>query len=206
MHFLLEVGFGIGKNVSWNPEMRAGYELSTAYSLNHDFYHLYLAQGKEVNLEDPVTGSYWKGFTYRQAIEAIDKDERQGKVQVFKDPRLTWDRRLISLWFKVRKDIKLLILHRKTEDIHRSRCSLSLGGGEPKIERTQDPNIYKTDFCDFMTEVMEKEIPFELLFFPNFLRNPEDVFKKLTKVGLPFNQYNGYKIWDQLVDKEKAGL
>lgn len=34
--YLGELGFGLGKNVSWNHDVRAGMELSTAYTITHD--------------------------------------------------------------------------------------------------------------------------------------------------------------------------
>lgn len=200
MLFLRTMGFGLGQNISWNLEMNAGYELSTAYTLTDDLYKLYIKQNKKINLDDACSGSYWKGFTYRQAIQSIDKDHRQGDVQIIKDPRLTWHREIIRAWWEARQDLILLILHRETEDIYKSRARLPIQYQDPKEERMKDPTIYKIDFCEFLTEVMKNDIPFELLMFPNFLNQPQEVFEKLERVGLEFDTKMGHQVWSDLVN------
>ena len=195
--YLQLVGFGLGYNVNWHTEARAGLELSTAYTLTSDLYTLFLDKGQPVNLEAPALGDYWKGLTYAQAIRKVDKDEkRQGKIDVIKDPRLTWHPDLIKAWWHVRPDFKLIICHRKIEDVYKSRKSLPPRYDDPKRKELDE---YKIDFAEFFTMVLELKIPYQLLYFPRFLFDFVYVHKALSNVGLHHSYEKGKKIWSDLI-------
>jgi hypothetical protein len=195
--YLGEVGFGLGKNISWNSEMRAGLELSTAYLINRELWVNYCKSNKKINLNDKCRHGYWN-CSYKEAIEKVDKDERQGKVDIFKDPRLTWNPELIESWWCVRKDIKLIICHRDIEQIYKSRKSMEPHQDDPK--RTEI-NEYKIDFADFFTEVLKLDIPYILLFYPKFLENFDSTWEELCKIGLTHDYNNGKNIWNKIIDK-----
>jgi hypothetical protein len=196
--YLKEVGFGIGKNVNWHGNVRAGYELSTFYTLVHDLYHRFCKVNKPIDLDIECWGDYWKGYTYREALNKVDKDERQGKVDLVKDPRITWHPDIIESIWKVRKDIKLIICHRKIESIYNSRKSLPIQYDDPKPRHKLEE--YKQDFADFTTKVLELGIPHIFLYFPNFLKDTGDTFMKLNNfIGLYDTNAN---VLNGLVDKE----
>lgn len=199
--YLGEVGFGLGQNVSWNKDVRAGLELSTAYTINHDFYHRFLKVGKKIDLDVEAWGDYWKGYTYREVIENIDKDERQGKVDVIKDPRITWHPDIIEAWWRVRKDFKLIICHRSIEQIFNSRNSLPEAFNDPKPRKVIEE--YKIDFADFYTRVMQLGIVHRVLFFPNFLYQFGYVWNILLSIGLVHDFEKGQKVWDEIIDYGK---
>lgn len=197
--YLGELGFGLGKNVSWNNDVRAGLELSTAYTVNHDLYHRFLKEGKDIDLDVEAWGDYWKGFTYRDVINSVDKDERQGKVDVFKDPRITWHPDIIKAWWSVRKDIHLIICHRNIEDIMISRHSLMEAFNDPKPRK--ELHEYQIDFAEFFTTVLEIGIPFEFLYFPNFLFDFDSVWLTIQNTGLIYTDYEqAKKIWKEIID------
>ena len=180
--YLKDVGFEIGHNVHWHPEVNAGFELSTFYSPVDDLYQRYIKKGLPINLDDEALGDYWKGNTYREIFNHIDKDEKQGQVDVVKDPRITWHPDIIEALWECRKDIKLIICHRKPEDVMGSRDSLSARYGDPKPRRSLDE--YKVDFCDFFTKVIELEIPYMILYFPAFMFYPHKFHRDLCNFGL----------------------
>lgn len=197
--YIKELGvFGIGKNVNWHDKARSGLELSTFYTLIHDFYHRYCKLGLPINIEDEAWGDYWQGNSYRQALEKVDKDERQGKVDVIKDPRITWDSEIISALWEVRKDIKLIICHRKIEDIYKSRKSLPPQYDDPKPRKTIDE--YKIDFADFYTKVLELNIPHHVFFFPDFLKD-FDVFYIMVNQFLPHDYFKGKEVYEKIIDE-----
>jgi hypothetical protein len=206
MKYLREVGFGLGKNVSWNEEMRAGLELSTAYSLNQRMWMGFSKNGNPIDLDRVPTGDYWVGKSFRECILSVDNDERQGKVDVFKDPRFTWHPDLIEAWWEVRKDIKLIICHRDIEQIYKSRKALNnTGQDDPKrAVHPSNPEVelprYKIDFADFFTKVLEIGIDYELLFFPKFLEDFESTWKSLNRIGLTHDYNNGQEVWNKLID------
>ena len=163
--YLGDVGFGVGRNINWHDEARAGYELSTAYSINREMWNNYCKAGKPIDLDFDYRGPYWK-CKYREAIFNVDKDEeKQGKVEVIKDPRFTWNPALIEAWWTVRQDLKLIICHRDIQSVMDSRKSLPPQYDDPKRVKLSE---YKEDFADFYTKVLQLEIPYVTLFFPKF--------------------------------------
>lgn len=197
--YFKEIGFGIGKNVNWHENVRAGYELSTFYTLIHDFYHRYCKHGLSINLEDECWGDYWKGYTYREALTNVDKDDRQGMIDVIKDPRITWHPDIIKALWEVRPDLKLIICHRKTEDIYKSRKSLPEQYDDPKPRKTLEE--YKIDFTSFYDEVLQLKIPHTILFFPHFLKYFNVTYSKLRDF-VPHDYFVGKDKWEEIIDKE----
>ena len=197
--YLKEVGYDIGKNVNWHDEVRAGYELSTFYILVDDLYHRYCKKGIKINLQDECLGDYWKGYTYDEALNKIDKDERQGKVDVVKDPRITWHPDIIKAIWQSRKDIRLLICHRDIESIYNSRKSLPEQYDDPKPRK--ELNEYKVDFADFYTRVLELGIIHRVLLFPKFLKYFNMTYDTLSEF-FPHDYFLGKEVWDKLIDKE----
>jgi len=200
MKYLKEVGFNIGKNVNWHDEVRAGYELSTFYTIVDDLYHRYCKFGEPINLEDECLGTYWKGKSYKEAFSLIDNDDRQGKVDVVKDPRITWHPDIIEAIWGIRKDIKLIICHRDIESIYKSRKSLPIQYDDPKPRKSLME--YQVDFAEFYTRVLKLGIPYELMFFPDFLKDFEYLFFSLAKVELIHVYNKGYEVWEKLIDED----
>ena len=58
--YLGDVGFGVGRNINWHDEARAGYELSTAYSINREMWNNYCKAGKPIDLDFDYRGPNWK--------------------------------------------------------------------------------------------------------------------------------------------------
>jgi hypothetical protein len=195
--YLGDVGFGVGRNINWHDEARAGYELSTAYSINREMWNSYCKAGKPIDLDFDYRGPYWK-CKYREAIFNVDKDEKQGKVEVIKDPRFTWNPELIEAWWTVRQDFKLIICHRDIKSIYDSRKALPPQYDDPK--RLKLPE-YKIDFADFYTRVLQLEIPYVTLFFPKFLQNFHETWLVLEGIGLKHDYDKGKKIWHDMMDR-----
>lgn len=200
--YLKEVGFGIGVNVNWHENVRAGYELTTFYTLTHDLYQRFCKVGDEIDLDIECWGSYWEGYTYREALNHFDKDrDRQGKVDVVKDPRVTWHPDIIEAIHDARNgDIRLIICHRKIENIYRSRKSLPENYDDPKPRKVLDE--YKIDFADFYSRVLELNIEHINVYFPNFLLDFNKTYRQLNDIGLPHSFEEGYKIWGNIIDKD----
>ncbi len=197
--YLGMVGFALGRNVNWNKEARAGMELSTAYSITDNMHHYFLKNDEPIDLNSKCHGDYWD-MTYGEAILNVDKDERQGKVDVFKDPRITWHPDLLKAWWSVRQDFQLIICHRKPEDVYKSRKALSPRYDDPKRRELIE---YKIDFEEFFTTVLELGIQYKTLYFPNFLFNYNMVWNTLDSMGLRHNYDKGKKVWDDIIELKK---
>ena len=183
--YLGECGYGLGMNINWHKEARAGMELSTAYSITREMRNAYCKAGKPIDLDFEYRGPYWK-CTYRKAIQSVFEDEKQVNqkgvpCQVFKDPRLTWNPALIEAWWTVRQDFKLIICHRDIKAVYGSRKALPPQYDDPKRLELDE---YKVDFADFITKVLQLEIPHMFLFYPHFLLQARKTVRKLKEFGL----------------------
>jgi hypothetical protein len=199
--YLKEVGFNIGKNINWYNEINAGYELSTFYPLIDDLYVRYIKKGDPINLDDECLGNYWKGYTYRQAFNLFDKDDRQGSIDVVKDPRITWHPDIIESLWEVRKDIYLIICHRNIEDVFNSRQSLPERYNDPKPRKKLSE--YQVDFAEFYTRVLKLKVPHKIYFFPDFLIDFEEFYFKLLEDGFVHNVKKGRSVWYEIIDRSK---
>jgi len=205
MKLFEQLGYNLGYNISWIDEINAGLELSPLHRINSEMYFYYILQGKEIDLDASVTFKYWKGKTYREVIQTFDKDPVQGDFIYFiKDPRLTWDKKMIRAWWECRKDLKFLFLHRDIDYIIKSRKSLPSRFEDPKAER-KNPDCYKIDFYESITEILSLNIPYQLIFYPNFCYKPEILFNALE------NLCNNFKLekeeiivcWNEIFDPNK---
>lgn len=199
--YLKEVGFDTGYNCHWHDEARAGFELSTFYCITDWLYTEFTKKGLPIDLNAKFKGEYWGGLTYKEALNKVDDDEeRMGKVEIVKDPRITWHPDLIESIYEARPDSKLIICHREIDDIYYSRnVSLSERYNDPKPRKKIEE--YKIDFADFMTRVLKIKIPYSILFFPDFLKDYDILYNDLNGIGLEYDYDDGYEIWDNLVDR-----
>lgn len=212
-----ECGFGIGKHLSWNKDVNAGYEFAPAYAISRDMYDDFIKKNREVDLDKKVRCPYWKKeMSLRERILSLDNDtpdyRNEGTIDVIKDPRVTWHPEIIRKWWEVRKDLKLIILHRRPEDIISSREKYGLSGygsnmkfQDPK--RGKDITQFKIDFGEFLTEVLGLEIPYLLLFYPNFMYyEPEMLYSKLYRIlgiDMSSKKRNFIDVWKELIDENK---
>lgn len=196
--FLNDVGIAIGHTNHWIDEVRAGYELSTFYSIVDWMHHHFCKKGIPIDLDAPYPGPYWKPRTYRQALKDVDKDERQGKVELVKDPRITYHPDLIEAVYEARPDIRLLICHRDIASVCNSRKSLDPRFADPKPR--YEVVDYQIDFAEFYTRVLKLDIPHEMFFFPNFLKNYDELYDKLSGFDINFSYRLGQAMYDKLID------
>jgi hypothetical protein len=196
MKYLRAMGFGLGNAINWSEPMRAGLELSSSFSINREMYIHYIHAGKPIDLDYTYRHTYWD-CSYREAIQQVDTDPRQVPVDVIKDPRFTWHPDILKAWWESRQDFKLIICHRKIEDIYKSRKAMKPHQDDPKRDELHE---YKEDFADFITTVLELKIPHEFIFFPDFLYEFEKVWGVLDRMGLKHNFFKGKAIWESLID------
>jgi len=198
--YLKEVGFCIGFGQEWYDEIRAGYELKPVVDINLWMLSNYCEKGKPINVDDKICDSIGRIYdsTYREIINLLFDSE----VKVIKDPRLTWHPDLAEAWWSVRKDLKFLICHRDIESVMKSRKALPKKHADVKNRSLLE---YKADFADFFTRVLKLKIPYETLFFPDFLRDFFSTHKVLDRAGLFYDYKKGKEVWDTLIDQTLLG-
>jgi hypothetical protein len=204
---LLAMNYKTGKNINWHESVDAGYELSTVHTLNHDFYFDQLMKTGSINLNKICLGDYWGeggyGYTYKQAIENFNKDKKQGPVHFIKDPRFMWHPEILKAWWRVRKDLRFIVLHRDFEEVMLSRRRLPEQYDDPK-RGSKSVTPYKEDFADCITSMVDMRIPFKIHMFPKFLNDAKPLFRDIKQLGLQVCHNEGQKIVEELRDFDKV--
>jgi len=127
------LNFGVGRTLRYHEEYKAGMELAPAYAISRDMFTDYICQRDdnnveiytgEVPLDLKVSDDYWEGeVSFREKILRLDNDtppsRKEGVVEVIKRILvLLGILKIIRAWWEVRKDIKLIILHRRPEEVN----------------------------------------------------------------------------------------
>lgn len=203
---LMAMNYKTGKNINWHDSVDAGYELSTVHSLNHDLYQQIEKTG-EINVNKICLGGYWGeggyGYTYKQAMANFDKDAKQGPIHFVKDPRFMWHPEIIRAWWRVRKDLRYMVLHRDFTDVMMSRRRLPPQYDDPK-RGSKSVTPFKEDFADCITEMLKLKIPFEIQMFPNYLYDAKLLFQSIRKLGLQTCPIEGNKMVQEMRDLDKV--
>lgn len=207
MRLLKAAGMEVGHHIHFYEELDAGMELSPAYAITTNLYTHFIERRLQIDLDQPMLDDFWKGYTYREAMNQVGTDprhpERNRDVTVIKDPRITWHPELISAWHAgVESGIKVLLLHRRIMKIWKSRERFD--HKDPKTSRRVDPNIYKQDFYETLVQMMDWNIQFELLMFPNFLYQPGRVLTKLDRLDVDMDYDAFLNEWHRIVDLKKV--
>lgn len=189
--FLKEVGYNVGM-VKWDDKMDAGMEDVNVSRLNRALYVII----QDKNIQDP-----------KLFFPAVSEVIKSYDMPIVKDPHFTWSPGLIECWKLVRSDLKVLFLHRKFEDIIKSRERISkLNLGSKDVKRGSDLSKYKADFADFIAKLIELKIPFQTLLFPYFTANYSLVYSKLSIFGIGFDYQIGQEKWNKIVDFDKVHI
>ncbi len=204
---LIAMNYKTGKNINWHESVNAGLELSTVHTLNHDMYFEQIRKDGRVALNRICLGDYWgKGgyeYTYQQAIQNFDKDPKQGPVNFIKDPRFMWHPEIIKAWWRTRKDLRFMILHRDFEDIRQSRARLPEQYDDPK-RGSKSVTPYKEDFADCVTAMTDMRIPYKIQMFPKYLYDAKPLFRDLKALGLQVCNIEGNKMVQEMRDLNKV--
>jgi hypothetical protein len=170
-------------------------------------YFEHILKHGRVLLENVCIGDYWgkggRGFTYAQAIQNFDKDERQGPVNFVKDPRFMWHPLIIKAWWSIRKDLRFMILHRNFEEVRQSRARLPKQYDDP-ARGSESTTKFKTDFADCITMLADLRIPYKIQMFPRYLIDAKPLFRDLKELGMQTCHMEGNKMVQELKDLSKV--
>jgi len=174
--FFRQMGFDIG-TVSWNKNTIAGNEDVDTLLINKQILKGKIPKTDIINL----------------------------KRDVVKDPLFVSDRSIIRAWCALRKDIRVIYMHRDFEAIAASQ--------------KRHPNMYTPAYrCfpdlmeikerEFLKELHKLNVPHAVLSFPNL--NPEDIIHAIKHIHPPMAQSidwsKGLKVWLNLLDQNKIHI
>lgn len=173
---------GIDPGGKWTDIVNAGMEDTATVRINEII--LGDAQHDEIEIDK-----------YRKAISEI-------KREIVKDPQFTVGADVLNVWYKIRKDIKLIVLHRNPEFVLKSR--LRYDAWFVDRWRGKNINLYKQQFADFITTILRFNIPYKLFYFPTFLKEFDLIYEAFLEYGIKFDYNRSLEVWDSSVDYNKV--
>ena len=192
IQYVKNLGFDIGQesDYNYNEKIRGGVEHIFVRELNKRLRSSITKAGiLDIEKEMPTIGS--------KEIKKVKDQIKDVKLDAYKELVILTNPAIIRAWWESRKDITLLICHRKFQEIFDSveEKNKIMGPGEREVG-----DVFKTQFADFVTEVLLLGIPYRILMFPYFLLDYELVYESLRYLGLDFDKQTGEGIWKDTVN------
>ena len=162
-------------------------------------------EGINAGLEDPevvaineaILGPAPGDDARRQIAGRIKSCRRK----VIKDPRfILAGGTALRVWWQERQDLRVLLAIRDPLEVIRLRQRIRTGSARSP---TRGPRFFRTT-SPLLLRHERTGIPFRRLHFPDFLRQPEQVFDALRFGGLSFWERRCGKEWQQLIDYSKV--
>jgi hypothetical protein len=138
-----------------------------------------------------------------QSLRLYAEEIRQMRIDVIKDPRFTMHPALLRAWSSVRDDISVLVTYRHPEHCvasHQRRAKFVME------RRGMQPDDIRCRMADCVETLLTLEIPFELVLFPEFLGQCDQVCDKLQTLGLEIDRPRAARVWAQVVDCDKVHI
>jgi hypothetical protein len=164
-------------------------------------------EGINAGLEDPAVVGVNEAILGLNSARGHAGERAIGRITSFgrpviKDPRfILAGGAALRVWWQQRQDFRVLLAVREAGEVVRSRqAHPHWFGAIPDAEaQVLERDIGAT--IDLMTSL---GIPFRCLRFPDFLKQPEEVFEALRFGGLSFSDRRARKVWTRLVDPSKV--
>lgn len=156
--------------------------------------------GREHREAIMINNTIWDGCAAgRIDFSYLKEDIRSIENKVIKDPRFTWPcPYILKVWAKYANDFRLVLCHRNFDSVAASKTAI----GSTKLTSSDD---CRETFFMFMERVLELNIPFRVLKFPDFLEQYDLVHEALSIFGkLNFSKQEGKKVWSDWVDHSKV--
>ncbi len=178
MAYFKKLGINIG-DLRWLHFFQAGMELPAAVRINALFRKKIINNQKLRDKE-----------LYND-IAAIN-------YEVIKDPQFVLHPEIIEHWWAVRKDIKIIYLTRKPEQIVNSLKRHS-SMNSPVYRNHADLIVAHEN--DFLARLDKLKIPYKKFVFPDFTDQIKDINKCVKDFGIekPTNE----KVWKNMVNPKK---
>lgn len=178
MAYFKKLNLNIG-NLRWLHFFNAGMELPAAIRIN---------------------GLFRKKIINNKSLKdkEIYNDIKVLNYDVIKDPQFLIHPEIIEHWWAVRKDIKVIYLTRKPQDIVNSL----------RRHPTMNSPVYRnhTDLIeqheeDFLSRLDKLKIPYKKFVFPDFVDQIDNINKCLKEFGI--KKKTSAKIWKRIVNRKK---
>lgn len=168
----------------WCEAIDAGLEHPRIVAINDAMYR-----------EARATGSVNEALArYRSEMVSFD-------LAVVKDPRFTYHPAILRAWSSVRPDLTVLLTYRNPQQsiASRKRHKKFLF-----VKHKARPEMLKCDMADSIEAMLDCDVPFSILLFPNFLTHYDDVYTALTGLGLRFDRNDGLEKWVSIADESRV--
>ncbi len=204
--FCTRMGYETGGNL---PEGETeGREDGKVKSLNHNINVLDLittltkGQNLPEDVKDKIVNIQKTIDTNRNISDKIKKVDNE----VVKDPAFfNRHESCLDNWIQNKENLRFLIMIRDLDSSYNSAKTKGYVNflWDDKNISLEDwkKKVYKTHF-EFIKKLIENNIPFKHLKFPDITDNYKEVYKTLTELGLNIDYNKGEEVWNKLVNKK----
>lgn len=194
----------------------ANFCKQSGYDLGTDFWHSDINGG----LESPDICKFYRDklgdptFPFSDFDEAVNNREykplRELNYDVQKFSYMLMNPQFVDMWFKERgNQDRLLILMREAEKVCKSKTNSDIRTQRFSTDSSLinlTPNELKQNWYDSFCRIMDYEIPFTILKFPNYMTDYNKVYNALNKKGGLDKISENSKLWNSLFDDEKISV
>jgi hypothetical protein len=162
-----------------------------------------LENGRIVKINDALLRELRQHGTTQQAMQTFAEEMKAIRVDVVKDPRFTYHPEVLRAWRSVRDDLRVLVTYRTPEHCVASRRRKA---NFLMDRRSKSPDAIRCQLADSIETLLTLEIPYQLLLFPRFLGQFEQVYLSLRELGLDIDRHEAERAWGEVVDRKKVHI
>lgn len=167
-------------------------------------------EGVDAGMEDPrvvrinldIIKEYAQTGKYDKALARHGETIRSFEQEIIKDPRFSLFPFTLKAWFAIRNDLTILLTYRNPEESIASRRRLN----RALKFRGMSPDMVRKGFADTLELLLRERVPFELLLFPYFLDQFDEVFTAFQNLGLKMDKDHASQVWSAVIDKSKIHI
>ena len=149
-----------------------------------------------------VNSAIWLGNDApMQSIPAQEAAIKSFEYDIIKDDSFFYGN-VLDTWLSVRKDMKFLITIRNFHKVEKSRRAAG------QLNKIRTPEQLNSDFGKFLSRIILNDLPYEIISFPNFLDEYEQVYQVFRKIAPEIIKETdfekGREAWNKVIDKSKV--
>ena len=144
-----------------------------------------------------INKAIWQGNDpYYYSVEAQTQSIKTIPNKIIKETNF-FNGHVLDTWLGARNDLKFLICLRKFTAVQKSRKYYQ------QLLQLKSPEALENEFGRFLSKLVFKKIPYEIVCFPNIIEDYDTVYKKLKSLepNIDINWATGKKYWEEIADK-----
>jgi hypothetical protein len=192
---------GFDPGGGWDRKINAGREHPDVVKINEELY-----KELDIPLGPPVSNlgaQRWDRVPELAETYGDRLREVAGRLDVAKDPRFSWT---LRVWLEAQAPIQHVVLtFRRTYDVQASarRAGMGVRADAPTERLNQARSVLLYRMGSAITACADYPVGWSLLFFPDYLSEPEDLYEQL-EFPKPVDKQKFLKVFKKTADPKRV--